>query len=140
MPDFDEKDERLAARRITAFDKRVGPRVGDWIDFADGATRRIAYLWPDQVQTTSHGDGDGGFYLGDGHVAFSGAQDPGVALDCLLPVAEIRPAWIWFFHHDVRAAHNSVRTTVPFRVFRCPWPVAYTVSRGAWPLWYRDTP
>lgn len=125
---LDETDAAIVAARLVELDGIDGPRVGDWVDFADGESRRIAHIWsnrdiwtglaqPVSVQTT---DGIGSFYLGDGYVSMSGALHPGVDPILLTDTGKTRPGAVWIFHHDWHRAHNGVDTVVPFRVFDCP--------------------
>jgi hypothetical protein len=65
---LDDRDKAILAARVAAFDPTEGPRVGDYVCFADGVTRRISYVWPDDIQTSD----DGSFYLGKGYMSFSG--------------------------------------------------------------------
>lgn len=111
----DARDRRIIGERMGALLERKGPRVGDFVDFADGTQRRISYLWPDGAQTS---DG-GSYYLGRGYVSMSGALHPCVPLESLEPTGELRAGWVWIFHHDHHTAHNGVDARVSFRVFRC---------------------
>jgi len=118
-PDFDERDEAIRQRRIALLNRREGPRCGDYVEFADGVVRRVSHVWcfePDgYVQTST----DGSFYLGDGHVSFSGALFPGVSSDTLTKTEQTRPGHVWFFHHDYPMAFNGVNTKIDFRVYTC---------------------
>jgi hypothetical protein len=68
LTQLDARDTEILAQRIYAFEQVTGPRVGDYVRFADDVTRRISYIWRDEhdqafnVQTS---DG-GSFYLGNG--------------------------------------------------------------------------
>lgn len=121
MPKFDERDAEILAERIAEYDARQGPRVGDYVRFADDVTRRISYVWRDEHETvfsvqTSTG---GSYYLGKGYVSMSGSLFGGVKPDTLTLTDETRDGGVWFFHHDWHTAHNGVDVTVPFRVFTC---------------------
>lgn len=113
-PEFDERDAFILAGRQVELDGRQGPRVGDWIEFADGMVARISHDWGDSVQY-SYG---GSFYLGDGYASYSGGLEPGIPVDSLTPTDEVRPGPVWFFHHDQARAHNGVNTAANFRVYR----------------------
>jgi len=122
--ELDERDAALFAGRIAAYDAIPGPRVGDFVIFADDVTRRISHIWRDErdavfnIQTS-----DGGTYcLGDGSVSMSGSLRPGVKPDTLTPTEERRNGSIWFFRHDQWKADNGIDTTMSFRVFRCSEP------------------
>ncbi len=118
---LDDTDARILAERIAALDERIGPRVGDYIEFADGVVRRISHHWRDDagwdggLQTS---DG-GSFYLGAGYCNFSGSLHPCVNAATLTLTRKRRPGRVWFFHHDCAEAHNGVETTIDFRVYHC---------------------
>ena len=117
-PKVDEADARMIEARMTALDKLEGPRVGDFVIFADGVTRRVSYVWDDGVQTSD----DGSFYLGDGYVSFSGALHGIVPHASLARTSDYYLGSIWVFHRDSARAHNGVRTRVAFRVYVCALP------------------
>lgn len=116
-PEPDERDRDIIARRLAALDQDQGIHIGDYIDFADGVTRRLSHVWHDDygVQTS---DG-GSFYLGDGFVEFSGSLHRPVPHRTLTSTGERRPGGIWVFHHDWHEAGNGVHDVIPFRVYRC---------------------
>lgn len=118
---LDERDRQIIWERRHSIELTEGPRVGDWVDFADGITRRVSHVygedWGDMagVQTS---DG-GSFYLGSGYVSFSGSLYVSVGMGTLSDTGEVRPGSAWIFHHDWHTAHNGVDVTIPFRVYRC---------------------
>lgn len=112
---LDERDREIVRQRVTHLDSNEGPRVGDFVRFADGTERRISYLWPDGAQTSEAGS----YYLGDGYVSMSGSLHPCVPLESLTPTDEQMDGWVWIFHHDHHTAHNGVDVDVPFRVYTC---------------------
>ena len=114
-PTMDERDRAILAERVADLQTIEGPRVGDFVIFADGVERRISHHWGDSVQTS---DG-GSWYLGDGYCNFSGSLHPGVPVDSLTSTGETKPGAVWFFHHDSWRAHNGVQASAPFRVFSC---------------------
>ena len=125
MTEFDERDRAIVAEREQALNADQGPRVGDYVEFANSVTRRISHMWPAFADT---GDGwsapasaqtseGGSFYLGDGYVSFSGGLHPGIPVDTLTRTEEMRPGSVWVFHHDWHTAHNGVDTEIPFRVY-----------------------
>ena len=115
MVDIDERDREIIAERVTALDERVGPRVGDFVEFPDDVTRRISHDWGDEVQTS---DG-GSWYLGKGYTSFSGGLFGVTPKTDLVLTGETCEGSVWIFHHDSRRAHNGVDTTIPFRVYQC---------------------
>lgn len=134
MPEFDEHDQAILTARQTMLDKLNHPRVGDWVDFANGVSRRISHIWPhdhtrdtatkglhpkDGLQTSHDGYG---YYLGEGYISFSGSLYRSVEARTLTLTEEKRNGRVWFFHHNHAQAHNGVETTIPFRVYKCNLP------------------
>ena len=120
-PTIDDRDRVIIARNHAALDRRPGPRVGDWVDFADGKQYRISYIWDFEDGTvreiqTSRG---GSWHLGSGYVSFSGGLLLSVKESTLAATEETRSADIWIFHHDLAGAHRAVYMDIPFRVFTC---------------------
>jgi hypothetical protein len=122
---LDERDWLILQDRLAELDTIDGPRVGDWVVFADGVERRISQRWQfpadedgpaiDAVQTSSGGS----FYLGDGYVSFSGGLFGSVPTATLEATGQFREGRVWFFHHDHWTAHNGVQSVGLFRVFLC---------------------
>jgi hypothetical protein len=120
---LDARDQAIVQARAVAFAAHTKPQTGDFIEFADGITRRIAHVWFDEnIQTT---DG-GSFYLGMGYVSYSGSlyqSIPATAVR-LLQDKQINGRF-WFFHHDYHTAHNGVDFVIPCRV----WATDLTANR-----------
>lgn len=117
---LDDRDQGIVDQRMSALDAQPGPRVGDFVIFADGTERRISHDWGDALQTSDlTGLWSGRFYLGNGFASFSGGLHPGIPAATFTDTGETRDGSAWIFHHDVRRAHNGVDFTAPFRVFRC---------------------
>jgi len=124
-PTFDDRDTATLAGRVAALDLDPYPREGDYVIFADGCTRRISHVghWGerlgddplDGIQTSD----DGSFYIGHGHVSFSGGLYPAVRPTTLTLTDERRNGPVWFFHHNVAGADNGVTASISFRVYRC---------------------
>ena len=128
-PELDDRDRGIIARRLAAFDQELDIRIGDYVDFADGVTRRVSHVYPREwgddygVQTS---DG-GSFYLDKGHISFSGLLQGPVPRATLTLTEQRRPGRIWIFHHDWQEAGNGVDDEIPFRVYHCSeealdWP------------------
>lgn len=115
--ELDERDEAIVAARVAELDAVEGPRVGDFVIFADDKVARVAHIWrvdPVSVQTSAGGS----FYLGDGHVSMSGSLFTGVPGDTLTRTDEVRNGSVWIFHHDWHTAQGGVSFEIPFRVYR----------------------
>jgi len=110
-----------AARRLLAFDEEPDVRIGDYVDFADGVTRRVSHVFPREwggdygVQTS---DG-GSFYLDEGFVSFSGSLYRPIPHRTLTQTEQQRPGRVWIFHHDWPERDNGVHDEIPFRVYAC---------------------
>jgi hypothetical protein len=118
-PIFDEKDQAILDQRIATWDKRSGPRVGDFVEMPDGALLRFTHDWGSDIQTTCRKmSGDVSFYFGNGYMSFSGSLDPAICKSKLTQVASTMPGNVWFFHHNERRAHNGVYFKIPCRVYR----------------------
>jgi hypothetical protein len=116
--ELDEQDQEIYRERQLGLDNRRSPGIGDWVEFADGVTRRISHVW-DFAPTTAQTSADGSFYLSnDGSVSFSGSLYPGVDIKTLTFTGEFRPASAWFFHHNWMEAHNGIDVMADFRVYR----------------------
>lgn len=113
-PQLDDRDRDLFTARAESYDRIGGPRVGDYVEFADGVIRRVSHVWDDGVQTS---DG-GSFYLGNGYISFSGGLYPSIPFSSLTDTGEKRNGSVWLFHHDWARAHNGVHSEISFRVFK----------------------
>lgn len=122
----DKIDKAIFMKRATARDRVPGPRVGDFIDFNDGTSRRITHVWDGEyqsdgvarLQTEWH---TGSFYLGDEGMSYSGGLYPGIRAN-LLRLVGSRNGACWIFHHDYMTAHNGVDDEVACRVYAIDAP------------------
>jgi len=122
MPlELDSEDRRILAKRTALFNRQKGPRVGDFIVFADEVTRRIARVEPE------NGSPDRSVYLSDAYFYLS--EKEGVLHNTRLhrPVQirhmeltdKRRTGSAWTFHHGISTEHNGVNVEIRFRVYRC---------------------
>lgn len=128
-PTADERDAEHVATLMATFDERPCPRVGDYVIFADGVTRRCSYHWHDgdysRGEWPPKWDGgmqtsDGGsFHLGRFGVSMSGGLYSTVPTDSLTLTAERRTGACWVFHHDMAGAGRAVTFYPEWRVYRC---------------------
>lgn len=116
---LDERDTTILNDRQDEYDKITGPRVGDYVIFADGTERRISHDWWGESFQTSEG---GSFYLGSGYQSFSGSLYTSVPADSLTDTGEQRHGLVWFFHHGWHRAHNGVYALAVQRVYACSLP------------------
>jgi len=112
---LDTRDAAILAERVTTLDKQTGPRVGDYVRFADGTVRRISYDWGDSLQTSAGGS----YYLGNGYVSMSGSLYSGVPAETLTDTGERKDGRVWFFHHDYHTAGGGIDVVTSFRVYAC---------------------
>ncbi len=113
---FDNRDVELLAERVRKRERLQGPRIGDFIKFADGVMHRISYDWDGGLQTCDKGS----FYIdGSGHADFSGGHYPIIDLANIETTTELMDGDFWFFHHDIRGAHRGVYCKAPCRIFMC---------------------
>ena len=117
---IDLQDKAIIAQRIANYARISGPRVGDFVTFADGKKRRVAHVWPadwndDNVARVQTTDG-GSFYLGDGYISYSGSLYPSIKADTLREVGK-RDGRAWIFHHDWHVADGGVDFQMEFRSF-----------------------
>jgi len=111
----DEKDLKIATDRIKAYNKRRGPRVGDFIIMPDGSYQRFSYKWPEGLQTSNGGS----YFLGSsGYASMSGSLNRTVPNKQIKPTPERKEGPFWFFHHDMATAHNAVGVRALCRVYR----------------------
>src|SRR5271167_3580103 len=74
---LDDRDAAIVAERMARMDARPGPRVGDFVRFADGVERRISHYWqaePDMPgwQAGAQTSDGGSWHLGSEGCSFSG--------------------------------------------------------------------
>lgn len=112
------KNIEILRERMALFDEIKGPRVGDFIETAEGDTR-ITYIWdvpgePPQYQTGGNG---GSYYLSrNGGLSYSGSLDMRGVLE--LKLIGQREAWVWFFDEGWSRAYGGVHYKVPMRLFK----------------------
>jgi len=114
----DEKDDQLLAQRVEHWERFKGPRVGDYIEFADGVTHRFSHDHGKEwgIQTSPIG---GSFYMTvGGYMSYSGGLEPCLKHNLIYEIGEQRMGGVWFFHHDHARASNAVKANIPCRVFK----------------------
>jgi len=121
-PTFDRRDQAIVAARAASLDADGEPRVGDYVVFADGVTRRIGERFdfgtgemPD-IQTAAV---EGSFHLCAGYVRHGGSLHLPVHRSTLTRTDEQCDGRVWIFHHGHSGAGRDVSTRIPFRVYTC---------------------
>ena len=122
------KNAEMLAERIAAYDKIEGPRVGDYLDFAEpqrsgyegrtASSFRIAHDWGDRVQPAACGGDTGSFYLSVGSLSYSGGLTPPIPTSRLEATGLHRSGCLWFFSENITGAGRGVHFSAQFRVFR----------------------
>lgn len=131
-PHLDERDAEILGGLRAAWLGIDGPRVGDYVRFADtpagtGRLHRFSadHRWSvedvaehpglvDGLQTSPGGS----FHLGpSGHMSMSGSLDRTVPRATITDTGETRLGSAWFFHHDRAGAHRGVDVRVPCRIY-----------------------
>lgn len=117
--DLDERDAAICAERIAARARIGGPRVGDYVLFGNGETRRFTYDHDEYgLQTGMWGPSSGSYYLSpSGQLSYSGGLDPCVKRETLTESAQTLDGPAWFFHHDYPGAGRGVACEVPCRLY-----------------------
>lgn len=110
-----QKDLDILKSRIELFDKRTGPRVGDYLELPYGILTRFTHAWDDGIQI---GGGSSSYYLGNGYISYSGGLDPSIEYSAIVPTDKKKDGVIWFFHGDSAGGGRGVYSTIPFRVFK----------------------
>lgn len=112
-PRFDAVDGAILHDHLTAWARRHGPRVGDFVQMPDGKARRFSHDWGDSIQVSEGGS----FYLDEGAVSFSGGLEPSIPKSLLWDTLAPKNGDFWFFHHNHARAHNGVYFRAPCRQF-----------------------
>ena len=115
-PTFDDRDQAILTQRLSQWNQRAGPRVGDFVRFPDGSLHRFTHAWDDGLQTAPAGHGS--YYLGEGFCSYSGSLDPLIPSTRIHATDATEDGRIWFFHHDYWCAHNGVVAMIPCRVYQ----------------------
>lgn len=119
-PTLDDRDREIIAERMAKYNQVSGPRVGDWVTFADGGTHRIGEMWPAGDDDTRMQLARGGtFYLGGAYASYGGSFYGTFLGSTVTLTGGTRDGAVWIFHHDMRGAGNDVSVATPFRVYTC---------------------
>jgi hypothetical protein len=116
----DPIDAVIVAEITRAWNRRTGPRVGDYVKMLDGSLKRFTHDWYDAgIQTTSSIGGDQSFHIGiDGRASYSGGLDPIVSKARLRFTGEAADAPFWFWHHGRAKAHNGVNVMIDANIYQ----------------------
>ena len=109
-------NEEILNERVQAYNKRQGPRVGDYIKLPFGIYARFTHKFPESIQTGGHEYSS--FYFGpSGVMSYSGGLNPGLKLKDIRLTDEKKEGNIWFFDKNRARAYGGVTFSIPFRVF-----------------------
>jgi hypothetical protein len=117
---LDSRDQAMIAARLAARQQRPGPKIGDFVYFADGAIHRIADLSTRTVHTTAQRE----FYLGAWGCEFLGEPTHEIPSDSLARPLESAWGSVWIFHHDHPRPGNSVVFDARFEVYSTAAPAS----------------
>lgn len=106
---------RILSERVQAYDKNIGPRVGDYLSLPHGIMTRFTYDWGEEIQI---GGGSGSFYLGNGYISYSGGLDPSIEKRYMIDTGKKEDGMVWFFHEGSSGGGRGVYFYIPFRVFK----------------------
>lgn len=119
----DPFNDLLLSERVTRFNKRQGPRVGDYIELPKihpklGTITRITHDWGELDKVQTGGLGGSYYFHRVGLLDYSGGLDSGVTHADILPdPIGTRDGRVWFFDEDISGAGRGVYFNVPMRVF-----------------------
>jgi len=111
-----ENNLRILNESLSEFNKRQGPRVGDYLELPHGLVTRFTHAWDDGIQI---GGGSGSYYLGkSGYVSYSGGLDPSIEYTSIEATDKVKDGMVWFFDQGWSGGGRGVYFYIPFRVFK----------------------
>lgn len=113
---FDAHDARLREKGIGIWNNVIGPRVGDYVDFADGRQTRISVISGKQLQINAPEFGSSFHFLW-WYCSYSGGHGASLKLVDLIDTQTLRDGQVWFFHHDQSGPHRGVNCKIPCRIY-----------------------
>ena len=100
------------------WEKRKGPRVGDYICTIEKGLKRFTHDWDDGLQITSNGN-DESFHLStSGFVSFSGSLEPSIPLEKIMPIGKTMSGKVWVWLDGVPGGGRGVDTWIECRVYQ----------------------
>lgn len=114
---FDAIDEEMRLKGINIWRTIPGPRVGDFVEMADGRFARISVLYADRFQVADPRFG-ASFHFLWWYCSYSGGHGASYPLAALALTNATREGDVWVFHHDIAGAHRGVGCTIRCRVYR----------------------
>lgn len=110
-----DSNYKILAERVAAYNKKKGPRVGDWLRRKDGSMSRLTHDWGDSIQ--DGGGRYGRFYLGHGYLSYSGSLNPSVPVSKMVDTGDDKAGSVWFFKDNEVRAHNGIEADIMQRVY-----------------------
>lgn len=98
------------------FNKRTGPRIGDYINLPDGQQTTITHIWEDgQIQTGNRGSCH---LTKSGYISRSGSLDTGLKAEDIQPTTETKKGLIWSWHQNLSGGGRGVYFNITFKVYK----------------------
>ena len=116
----DPKNVANLAAFMAAYDKREGPREGDWIRHPSGYMSRITADWESHVQPG--GAKYGRYHLNQHGASYSGSCEPCIPVSGLRKTEEVKDGSVWIWDRGFSGAGRGVDFVVPFRVYETDEP------------------
>jgi len=121
-----KQNANLLRKRVKMYNRKKGPRVGDWVRLNNGVMTRFTYDWGIheredlgiQIGDRERAGDCGSFFLGDGYCSYSGSLDPCILRKNLRRTNKMKEGRVWFFHLNHWCADNGINFKVKFRVYR----------------------
>ena len=116
-----KNNEDIVKQATKNFNKRKGPRVGDFIrvNVVDKRAHdlvRITHDWGDAIQT-AHSESGSYHLTQNGFLSYSGSLDPAIPKSDLVSTNQKIKRNIWFFDRNIAGASRGINTNILCRLF-----------------------
>lgn len=125
----DAIDRARIRRCATLHAQRLGPRIGDYIHFADGSLRRIGCTTEAGGRAQDRGDvllwtcpPGQRLHLKPGGMAVGDYLLPPITTATLTLAPRTRPGPVWIWRHGQPGLGRRVTAAIACRVYRCTLP------------------
>lgn len=106
-------NQEIIRSRSTLYDSLEGPRIGDYIKLPNDQFYRITNF----NRNNQFGIGTGSYFLGEGHLSFSGTANDWLTVSDIKLTAEQKAGSSWIFDQNKVRAGGRVDFQIPFRVY-----------------------